>query len=80
MHAVLDAGAATFVAKGLRHYTGQAEPCIDLFEQQYTAIADDVAAIECGLDNAPADTSEQDSLIRTLWHRWSSVGMGDEYL
>ena len=54
-HAVQDAGAAAPVAKGPRCRAGQSESFVDLRVQQHAAIADDAAAIECGLDNTPSD-------------------------
>jgi hypothetical protein len=36
-----------------------------------SAIADDVATIECGLHHTPSDPSKLDGPIGTLWHRQS---------
>ncbi len=55
---------------------GQTEAVIDLLEQQHPAVADDVAAIECGLYNAPSNAPKFNGLIATLWHRRCSVFIG----
>jgi hypothetical protein len=75
---MLDAGSAAIVAKGKGRCARQAQPFIDLFEQQHAAITDDVATIKCSLHHTPANTTEFDGLIGTLWHRQSSVGIGGE--
>jgi hypothetical protein len=80
MHAVLDAGATAFIAKGQGGSTGQTKSVIYLLEQQHTTVTDDVATIKCGLDNAPPNPSKLNGLIGTLWHRWSSVFIGFSYL
>ena len=56
----------------------QTKALIDPLEQQYTAIADDVAAIKSGLDHTPSNPSKFDGPIGTLWHRQSSVSIGGE--
>lgn len=78
VHAVLDAGAAALVAERQGSCAGQSKTFIDLLEQQHAAITDDVATVECGLDDTPANTSKFDSLIGTLWHRQSSVAIGGQ--
>lgn len=77
---MLDAGAAALVAERMGRRADQTEPFIDSLEQQDAAVTDDVAAIECGLDDTPAHTSEFNYLIGTLWHRRSSVFIGVRYL
>jgi hypothetical protein len=44
--------------------------------QQNAAIADDAAAIECGLDNAPPNAPKVNGLIGSLWHRRTSDFIG----
>ena len=51
---------------------------IDLLEQQHAAVADDVATVECGLDDTPANPPKLNGLISTLWHRQSSVDIGGQ--
>jgi hypothetical protein len=80
MNTVLNAGAAAIIAKRLGSGTSQSESVIDLLEQQDTTVADDVATIKCGLDNAPPNAPKLNSLIGTLWHRRSSVFIGFSYL
>jgi hypothetical protein len=38
----------------------QTETLVDLLEQQHAAVADDVATIKCGLDDAPSNPSKLD--------------------
>jgi uncharacterized protein involved in exopolysaccharide biosynthesis len=80
VNAVLNAGAAAFIAKRLRSGMSQSESVIDLLEQQDTTVADDVATIKCRLDNAPSNAPKLNGLIGTLWHRRSSVFIGFSYL
>jgi hypothetical protein len=68
------------VAEGSGGSACQTEPFIDLLEQQNATIANDVAAIEFGLDNTPSKSSRFGSLIGTLWHRQSSDFIGFSYL
>ena len=80
VHAVLDAGAAAPITERKRRCAAQAQPFIDLLEQQHATVADDVATVECGLDNTSANAAKLNSLIGTLWHRRSSVFIGVRYL
>ena len=47
-------------------------------EQQRTALGAQVAAAEIRLNDPSAKPSELQLLVRTLWHRQSSVGIGGE--
>jgi hypothetical protein len=80
VNAVLNTGAAAFIAKRLGSGMRQSESVINLLEQQDTTVADDVATIKCGLDHASPNASKLNSLIGTLWHRRSSVFIGFRYL
>lgn len=78
VHAVPHAGTAALITKRQRRSAGQTQSFIDPLEQQHAAVADDVTAVECGLDHTSSNPSELNGPIGTLWHRQSSVAIGGE--
>jgi hypothetical protein len=70
--------ALSFVAQRARRRCAQAQPRIHAPQQQCSAFAAQIPATEVRLDNSPSEPSEIKLLVRTLWHRQSSVGIGGE--
>jgi hypothetical protein len=58
----------------------QTQVAIDLAQQQQPTITAQVAAAEVRIDDTPAEAAEIDLVLRTLWHRQSSVVTGVRYL
>ena len=63
---------------GCRRAT-QTNALIGAAQQQNATVRTDVAALEIGLDDAPAKPPQIHRPIGTLWHRQSSVEIGVRY-
>lgn len=56
----------------------QPQALVHAAQQQHAAFTAQIAAAEIRLDQAPTNPPEIDLVVRTLWHRQSSVGIGGE--
>jgi hypothetical protein len=78
--AVADAFGVSRVGNRRSGRAAKTQVPIDLAQQQQAAIAAQVPAAEVGFDDTPAEAAEIDPVLRTLWHRQSSVVAGVRYL
>jgi hypothetical protein len=79
-HAVADPLGVARIGYGQGRSAAQTHAGIDLTQEHQAAIAAEFTAPEVCLKNAPAHASEIDLLVRTLWHRQSSVFIDVRYL
>jgi len=71
--AMADALGVARIGNGRRGRAAQTQMLIDLAQQQQAAVAAQVSAAEVRLDDATTQAAEVDLVLRTLWHRRSSV-------
>jgi hypothetical protein len=66
-------GTTAAIGDRMRYRLAQSEPAIRLLQQQYAAIASDIATCELGLDPAAFTGWKVKRLLRTFCHGQSPV-------
>ncbi len=76
--AVAHLATLALIAQRSRGRGAQAQMLVHAPQQQNAGLAAQIAAVEIHLDDASAEPSKVQLLVRTLWHRQSSVGIGGQ--